>query len=243
MMPTATLNKTDYDALYQQGWSAGVEWGPTKRHQRRLMQKITAALHPKSILEVGCGEGMNLIYFKRLFPEAELTGFDLSTVAIHLVQNKIRDGFFSAMDLSQPVTPEKTYDLVLSLDVLEHVPDDVAMMQNLYQFTNQHGYCLAMTLQGKMREFERDIGHVRNYQAGELENKMTSVGFSIVQKVSWGFPFFSPLYRDFLNSGTMNQKTFGAPSRLKQWVGQFIYRLFWFNSHARGDCIFLLLKK
>ena len=71
------------------------------------------------------------------------------------------------------------------------------------------GHVVVVTLQGRMRRFEADIGHVRNYAPGELAEKMRGAGLEIDRSIAWGFPFYSPLYRDLLemlgNRGTMGR--------------------------------------
>lgn len=234
---------TDYDALYKLGWCSGAEWGPTKRHQRRLMQVITRQLNPASIVEVGCGDGMNLVYFKTIYPQARLAGYDISPEAIRLLRERIGEGQFRDTDLGVVQDFAFSYDLVLSLDCLEHVSNDQVMIQNLFKLTSPGGHCLAMTLQGRMRGFEKSIGHVRNYARGELEKKMQVAGFQMVRRLEWGFPFFSPLYRNFLDTGSMNQKTFGPISPMKRLMAQCLYALFFLNRTTRGDYIFLLAQR
>ena len=39
---------------------------------------------------------------------------------------------------------------------------------------------------------------MRNYARGELVRKLEETGFVVVSVIEWGFPFYSPLYRDFL---------------------------------------------
>jgi S-adenosylmethionine-diacylgycerolhomoserine-N-methlytransferase len=48
------------------------------RGREELIRLAGANCHPKSILEVGCGTGKNLLHLGRLFPEAQLYGLDLS---------------------------------------------------------------------------------------------------------------------------------------------------------------------
>ena len=59
-----------------------------------------------------------------------------------------------------------------------------------------------------MRHFEMQIGHVRNYAPGELIPNIESNGFTVESVMEWGFPFYSPLYRNFLDL-TGNKVTSG----------------------------------
>ena len=50
-----------------------------------------------------------------------------------------------------------------------------------------------------MREYEVQVGHLRNFQKGEIENFIKLNGFNVVKVFYAGFPFYSPLGRDWLN--------------------------------------------
>ena len=52
---------------------------------------------------------------------------------------------------------------------------------------------------GRMREYEKEHGHFRNYQKGELESFFEENGFKTLKTYYAGFPFWSPITRDLLN--------------------------------------------
>jgi len=54
----------------------------------RIIDEI-AAVHPASILEVGCGTGRNLVNLARRFPRAAITGVDLSETMLGLARRKL----------------------------------------------------------------------------------------------------------------------------------------------------------
>ncbi len=57
---------------------------------RSLVLKKTAALaRPARILEIGCGTGRNLVELARLFPEARLSGLDVSADMLELTRKKL----------------------------------------------------------------------------------------------------------------------------------------------------------
>lgn len=59
--------------------------------RRQLMQKIAtiAMPTPKSILEVGCGTGQNLLALAKIFPYADIVGCDLSADMLQRAKQKL----------------------------------------------------------------------------------------------------------------------------------------------------------
>jgi hypothetical protein len=63
----------------------------------------------------------------------------------------------------------------------------------------------------------------------------------IVSVLEWGFPFYSPLYRNFLEF-TGSKGTTGEFGWIRKLISKIIYYLFKLNSSKRGDEIFVLAK-
>jgi hypothetical protein len=112
-------------------------------------------------------------------------------------------------------------------------------MKNIERMTG--GHLVVTTVQGRMRSFETEVGHVRNYARGELVAKLQSAGFDVLRVVQFGFPFYSPLYRDFLNS-TGSKGTTGEFGLMRRVVATAIYYLFHLNATFWGDEIFVLAR-
>ena len=161
-----------------------------------------------------------------------------SSSAIELARRRVPDGDFRVLDITR-ISLDTKYDLVVCSEVLEHIPNDVIAIQNIRKMTNK--YLLVSTPQGRMREFEKHIGHIRNYAPGELVNKIQLSGFTVVSIVEWGFPFYSPLYRNFLDL-TGSKGTTGEFGPFRKLLAKLIYLLFLLNSSKRGDEIFVLAK-
>ncbi|MCX7592138.1 MAG: class I SAM-dependent methyltransferase [Kiritimatiellae bacterium] len=226
--------------VYDQKW--GSEWGdmnaygPFSRHLRRLILSLLHRLTFDSVLDVGCGQGCLLAAIRKLFPEVKLHGADFSRVAIETARKRLPEAHFSVMDVSKEA-PAGKYDLVLCCEVLEHVTDDLGVIRRLREATER--YCLVTTVQGRMRPAERHVGHVRNYARGELVEKIREAGFQPVKVIEWGFPFYSPLYRNFLNL-CGQRVTSGRMGISRRAAAELVYWLFFLNSARRGDEIIVL---
>jgi len=230
------MSKVAYDQGWQNQWDDMKKYGPFSRHLRRIIKEIIRPLEFESILDVGCGQGSFLAELKTEFPSIKPYGIDRSRSAVELASERVPGGHFSVFDITEYALEEKC-DLVVCSEVLEHIPDDITALQNLRKMTGK--YLLISTPQGRMREFEKQVGHVRNYGAGELVTKINSNGFTVLSVVEWGFPFYSPLYRNFLDL-TGSKGTAGEFGPLRKAIANMIYILFSLNSSKRGDEIIVL---
>jgi len=103
-------------------------------------------------------------------------------------------------------------------------------------------YLIVSTMQGRMRPFERNVGHFRNYAYGEVASKIKATGLRPIQTVEWGFPFYSPLYRN-LNNAMNGAGTTGKFGLLRHVAAEMLYQLFRLNSWTKGDYVAVLAER
>jgi len=107
---------------------------------------------------------------------------------------------FELTDLTQFREDEK-YDLVLSVDVMEHIEEDVQVFRNFYASMRNGGMLLISTPSDQggsdSHDHEHEEGvhgfideHVRDgYNIDEIKTKLKSAGFSKVEaRYSYGVP-------------------------------------------------------
>lgn len=240
-MNTPAAPDVDYNAVWSGEWDDMRLYGPMARHSRRLMGRMTDDLAPTSILDIGCGEGSLLKTLSEAHPAAGLMGAELSHTALKLARTTLPQADFDVLDVSRGALA-RTFDLVVCADVVEHIDDDQSALDHMAAMTNPGGHVVVATLQGRMREFEKGVGHVRNYMHGELEEKMRRAGLVIDRVIAWGFPFYSPLYRDFLDM-VDSRGTTGKFGPMRKLICHGLYTLFLMNSERRGDYLFVRGRK
>jgi cyclopropane fatty-acyl-phospholipid synthase-like methyltransferase len=87
-------------------------------------------LEPRTIAEVGCGSGEILVELKKRRPDAQFTGFEISPQAYAICSPKSKQGLdFRLEDLLQ--VQADPFDLLLAIDVFEHVPDYMGFLRTL----------------------------------------------------------------------------------------------------------------
>lgn len=113
--------------------------------QRRLIDafhgqviRFVEQVAPASILEVGCGEGFVLEALLDAGVKAELTGIDLSEQAIADASDRLGDrAAVRVQDARELATLTTTYDLVMMLEVLEHLDEPESMLPVLNQLADR----------------------------------------------------------------------------------------------------------
>ena len=88
-----------------------------------LVPLIIDLLHPKSVVDVGCAAGTWLAVYRRL-GVPDIFGVDTGYAKTDMME--IPADLFLAQDLENPFRLSRTFDLVTSLEVAEHLPEKSA---------------------------------------------------------------------------------------------------------------------
>jgi SAM-dependent methyltransferase len=225
----------DNQAIYDAGWTDWLDmkrYGPASRWLRFLIARACRHLvpPPASILDVGCGEGTTTAMLAEMFPRATVKGVDFSATAIdvarrHLIHPNLTYAHEPAMrgDVEQA-------DMICCFEVLEHVDEWHSFLGRLAAAAVR--YILLSFPTGRMRPFEVNVGHLRNFQKGEVEGELGRLGFRPLTVSYAGFPFYSPLYRELcqLTNAGDNSLTRGSYSPYLRAVSYATYMLFRFAS-------------
>ena len=226
----------NYDQVWTQVYGDMQHVGPVHRHMKRIVKGLLAQIEYESVLDVGCGSGHTLPLLCQGRKLKRIAGIDISAWAIEQAR-KAGGGEFHLLDIQQGRLGG-CWDLVYSSLLLEHLPDDLGALRNMRAMTGK--YLLVSTIAGdfeRYKAWDERMGHVRNYQVGELEEKLGRVGFIVQEVVYWGFPFYSPLGRTLQNRIGVGTGKFGLTARL---VAELMYYLYFLNSHKRGDLLVVL---
>jgi SAM-dependent methyltransferase len=90
------------------------------------------------VLDAGCGSGRNMVDLARRGP---VTGVELSPTSAHLARERGTGEVVECSMLDMPFNAG-SFDLSLSLDVIEHLADDVAALRELRRVTAEGGALL-----------------------------------------------------------------------------------------------------
>ncbi|MHB1317158.1 MAG: class I SAM-dependent methyltransferase [Anaerolineae bacterium] len=87
------------------------------------------------LLELGCGDGRLLALLARDF---EVTGIDISEFAIARARRRIPEANLLVGDVAV-CTQDCRYEVVLALNLLEHLPDPAAVMMRVSEMLEENG--------------------------------------------------------------------------------------------------------
>lgn len=73
------------------------------------------------ILDVGCGKGFLLYEFKKLLPDSQIAGFDISKYAIENAKEEIKPSLFEHKAQEKYPFGDKEFDLVISITTLHNL--------------------------------------------------------------------------------------------------------------------------
>ncbi|MEI7982033.1 MAG: class I SAM-dependent methyltransferase [Bacteroidota bacterium] len=144
-----------------------------------------------AILDAGSGFGQYTYFLSGLNPRWFVDAVDVKKEQIDdcndfFARINRRNVFFEKADLTTFVKPEK-FDLILSVDVMEHIAEDEKVFRNFYDSLTQQGMLLISTPsdQGGSDVHDHEEGssfideHVRDgYNMPDLRKKLERAGFS-----------------------------------------------------------------
>jgi 2-polyprenyl-3-methyl-5-hydroxy-6-metoxy-1,4-benzoquinol methylase len=92
---------------------------------------------PSTILELGCGEGYVLQALADAGVSAQLTGIELDDRAARIARDRLGErATIEHRDARELAADGRRFDMVLMLEVLEHIPDPAQMLPILDSLTN-----------------------------------------------------------------------------------------------------------
>jgi SAM-dependent methyltransferase len=100
------------------------------RGRREVLERVIADLqlpNPLRILDAGCGSGRNMVELAR---RGTVTGVELSETSACLAQAREAGPVIQGSVTEMPFEPD-SFDLVVCLDVIEHLEDDLAALREL----------------------------------------------------------------------------------------------------------------
>jgi SAM-dependent methyltransferase len=163
--------------------------GVSQRHPWEIarVRAVTAILRRQpsrftSILDVGCGDGFVGEQLQSAFGARELVGVDIHLPASRCGRWEPGRGRSIERYNSIEAIGDRRFDLVLALDVIEHVPDDRALLRSIACARLQTGGGVLVTVpafQSLFSDHDRALQHYRRYRVPQLRAALRDVGMRV----------------------------------------------------------------
>jgi 2-polyprenyl-3-methyl-5-hydroxy-6-metoxy-1,4-benzoquinol methylase len=178
---------------------------------RRALRHIFAQWpsdRPVRVLDAGTGFGQYAYYIARRYPQAEVVGVDVKAEYLErarrfLAHTPVAARVHFAMDDLTQLRTEGPFDVILAVDVLEHIEDDQAVLYHFARVLRYGGFVVINTPSDQGGSEVHAPGaqsfieeHVREgYNRELLESRLRAVGLEPVSShYSYG-PFGSLSWR------------------------------------------------
>lgn len=209
MSPTSGADMQDkafYDARYRGSYRDELSTYEVARWAA-LAHAIPRAMrgrHVERVLDYGCGSGLHVPLWHRIFAEKQLHFCDLSTVGLEKLAAKYPEHASRVHAVTDNVAAveSESVDVVVSVEVMEHVLDLDAYLRDIHRVLRpggsfiwttpcanslsiEHIYAVATrqidpTDNGSRRWRWEDPGHVRRLKSSEIAASLAAVGFAQV---------------------------------------------------------------
>ena len=135
-----------------------------------------------SVLDMGCGTGLML---EALGPLAHPVGVDFSPLALKFCRQREIARLVCAPVESLPFRNEQ-FDLLLALDLLEHMDDDAALIREMWRLCRPDGHVLITVPAFPFLWSDHDeaLHHRRRYTRQSLRRLIRTAEFEIVRFTS-----------------------------------------------------------
>jgi cyclopropane fatty-acyl-phospholipid synthase-like methyltransferase len=158
------------------------EW--KSRHITHLLKRNNIC--PMSICDVGCGAGEVLVSLLATFPESHGTGYEMAPQAFAVCKSKSKPPRLTFHNEDVCVSSAK-YDLVMAIDVFEHVEDYIGWLRALRAHGNLFAFNIPLELSVQTllrREFlierRRKVGHLHHFSKGTALATLRDSGYEVV---------------------------------------------------------------
>ena len=213
-----------------------LDWGFEYLCYTRHVRELVESLSPSSVLDVGCGDGGVV---GTLGPAiGRRVGVDISEQAIRFARAFHPEVEFLAIDVQQL---EETFDVVLAVAVLEHIPDHQVstFLKALEQRANNDGYVIILVPTTVFRVRKK---HYRHYDLSLLEKQLEEADVHLtITNVDYVYRQ-SRLVKHYCKL-THNHVCFMEPRTLNRLIWNHVWKRLRRTDEQHGKHLVVVLRK
>ncbi len=149
-----------------------------------ILQKIGQRNKPVQILDIGCGDTFVIAALATSFPQVQFLGLDINFTDHQLesLQKKYRDTNVEIHRSWESIQLEEgAVDVVLLLDVIEHIEDEIAFLASIgkNRLIRKDATFLVTVpaFQSLFAAHDVILGHYRRYTNASLKERLAEAGY------------------------------------------------------------------
>jgi SAM-dependent methyltransferase len=187
----------------------------------RLVEKISF----DSFLEIGVGNG---VFLRKLAQKGYRgKGIDISDEAATISSEALKGYKSVTVEKEDFFETKNKFDLILMLQVLEHIKDDLSALLRIKQLIDEDGYLIFSVPAHKKKWGFLDLvgGHYRRYEKQEIISLLDKAGFRIKYCYSIGFPIVNIsryweefFYKKYFQQQKLDKQTLEKRTQASGWV-------------------------
>lgn len=182
--------------IHWSNFSISTEENPAQGFRRKIIFKILKGERRDnfSIIDFGSGQGDLIKDLTKIFPQAQMIGFELSEKGVSVSKEKAPQAVFVQKNILKNDTSKEYInyaDYGICAEVIEHVDDPVEFLINIKRYLKNNAKLILTVPGGKMSAFDKYIGHRKHFTANELKHMLDKAGYEEYKVKTFGFPFFN----------------------------------------------------
>ena len=180
-----TTHQPDYQSANLNKWEYG--GGLYQKHLELYLDAMYAMLKrtgARTVLDAGCGEGVVYRAMKKRGFSGEWMGLDLSEEAVDFARKQNPEATWIAGSVADLPFPDKSFELVFSSQVLEHLPEPDKALREYARCSNKW-LLLSVPYEPLFRwlvwasvtfKIGGDPGHVNHWQPTQFRRFVSQAG-------------------------------------------------------------------
>lgn len=117
----------------------------TFRHVMKWLRRATRGRERFDMLEIGTGAGFFASFVEQEFPNANITGIEYDPRLVELAKTKVRMSTIVQGNAEELDLPDDTFDVVVSLQVIEHLYRPEMMLRRVHSLLRSSGMFIFTT--------------------------------------------------------------------------------------------------
>ena len=161
-----------------------------------MIDRIPSGSDSATVADVGCSTGYMLEDLQARFPHAQLIGIDFILSGLRAARETLPCAVLMQADAEMLPLAQASMDIIVSANLLEHVPDDVEALRQMHRAAKPGATVVLVVPAGRrlFDYYDRFLHHQRRYGRYELAGKARAAGFVVLEDVYLGTLIYPPFW-------------------------------------------------